>query len=244
MTRATPSEIKASYEGKDLASGYVQRRFQSELGLLLHRKQIEAVRTAIEQTQPDRVLEIAPGPGRLTRDIHAPGEHWCLEFNQGMIEVGKASCGPHVRWVRGDAFALPFAEPFDLVYTFRFIRHFKDADRRRLYEQVRNALRPGGLFLMDAVNAVVSRPMREQNPQNFPIYDVLYDSLDDLKRELAKAGLPVRQVVEVQKRYDLQFKVQNLVGPRSRWLTRAIIHALERTSRGPCLEWIVTCARE
>ncbi|HXG11715.1 MAG TPA: class I SAM-dependent methyltransferase, partial [Gemmataceae bacterium] len=41
---------------------------------------------------------------------------------------------------------------FDLVYTFRFVRHFRRSDRERLYVQVRRVLKPGGYFVLDAVN--------------------------------------------------------------------------------------------
>jgi SAM-dependent methyltransferase len=166
----------------------------------------------------------------------------CLEFNEGMIEQGKLSCGSQVEWIRGNAFQLPFENLFDLVYTFRFVRHFHHADRDRLYSEVRRVLRPGGWLVLDAVNERVSRPLREARPEDYPVYDKLYRA-DELTDELTRAGFSDIRLEPVQKCFSLQSRSQTLVGPRSRWLNRMIITALERLPRREGLEWIVTCRR-
>jgi ubiquinone/menaquinone biosynthesis C-methylase UbiE len=115
-------------------------------------------------------LEVAPGPGRITRDVAPAGELVCLEYNEGMIAEGRRCCGEHVRWVQGNAFELPFGEgEFGFAYSFRFVRHFHRADRDRLYAQLRRVLEPGGWLVMDAVNARVSAPIRDANPEAYPI---------------------------------------------------------------------------
>lgn len=246
--RVTESEIKESYAGVEFAEKYTERRFIGELFQLLHERQVAAVHHAIERSGAKRILEIAPGPGRVTRDVQFGGDWVCLEFNDGMIKVGRSVTGPNVQWVQGDGFAMPtdgpFAEPFDTAYTFRFIRHFKREDRNRLYGQIRERLRPGGYLVFDAVNAVVSKPIRDASPDAYDIYDVLYDSSDDLKNELAEEGFTDIQFEPVQRQFPLQHKIQCTVGPRSSWLSRALIDGLEKMSRGPSLEWIVTCRRE
>ncbi|HXG09734.1 MAG TPA: class I SAM-dependent methyltransferase, partial [Gemmataceae bacterium] len=143
--------IKASYQGEAVAGEYVARRFASELYRLLHERQVAAVQRVIDRVQPGYILEIAPGPGRLTRDLRPTGTLVCLEYNEGMIAQGRAAAG-WAAWVRGDGFRLPFDQIFDLVYTFRFVRHFRRSDRERLYVQVRRVLKPGGYFVLDAVN--------------------------------------------------------------------------------------------
>ena len=136
-----------------------------------------------------------------------------------------------------------FAEPFDFAYTFRFIRHFKLDDRQRLYGRIHRALRPGGLLMFDAVNAAVSRRLRQANPEQFPIYDKLYDTVDQLRGELKDAGFDLTRAAPVQRAYRMQWRSQVLIGPRARWLNRLVIGALERLSPGSPLEWIVTCRR-
>jgi SAM-dependent methyltransferase len=144
--------------------------------------------------------------------------------------------------VRGDGFRLPFDQAFDLVYTFRFVRHFQRTDRDRLYAGIRRVLTPGGHFVMDAVNERFSRPLRQANPEDYPIYDELYRR-EGLVRELAEAGLEVVDLEPVQKWYGWQYKSQVLLGPRASWLNRLVIRTLERLPRSEGLEWIVTCRR-
>jgi SAM-dependent methyltransferase len=144
--------------------------------------------------------------------------------------------------VRGDGFRLPFGPAFDLVYSFRFIRHFLRPDRERLYGEVRRVLQPGGHFIMDAVNERVSRPLRQAHPEDYPIYDELYQE-DALRRELAGAGLQVMTLEPVQKFFGWQSGSQILLGPRANWLNRWVIRALERLPGRNPLEWIVTCRR-
>lgn len=241
MARQTEAEIQSAYEGREAAADYVQKRFESWLMALLHEAQVEEVNRIMRAEQPARTLELAPGPGRVTRDVVPSGELMCLEYNEGMIEEGRAATGEPVIWRQGNAFELPFQDEFEFLYSFRFIRHFRRADRDRLYREIAKALRPGGLLTFDAVNGEVSRPLREASPQAYPIYDKLYDDEQALRTELAEAGFEVLRVRPVQRWYSLQYRIQVLVGPRSSRLCRLLIRAAESLRKGPALEWVVTC---
>lgn len=235
-------EIQTAYAGDGVARAYVAKRFGNELNRLLHDRQVQAVQALIDRLGPRRVLEIAPGPGRITRCLRPRGALVCLEYNAGMIAEGRCACGPQVKWVRGNAFAMPFDGCFDLVYTFRFVRHFQREDRTRLYAELRRALAPGGYFLMDAVSERVSRPLREARPQDYPIYDKLYRS-DELRTELRNAGFEVLTLQPVQKRFHWQYRSQVLLGPRANWLNRLVVRGLELLPGREGLEWIVLCRR-
>ncbi len=239
---STERELQEAYRGEAVAARYVAARFQSELHRLLHERQVAAVQRSLDRIGRGAALEIAPGPGRVTRDVRPTGSLVCLEFNEGMIEQGRGACPPSVRWVRGNAFELPFGAEFDLAYSFRFVRHFLLEDRRRLYGQVRRVLRPGGEFVFDAVNERFSRPLREARPEEYPIYDELYCE-DALRSELAEAGFADVRLESVQKWHRLQGQSDVLVGPRSARLNRAIVRGLEALPRRIGLEWIVTCRR-
>ena len=241
MALFTETELMDAYRDDEVAETYVEHRFESELNRLLHDCQVQTVNRWIRQTSPRSILEIAPGPGRVTRDIQTEGELTCLEYNEAMIQQGKSACSKNITWVQGNAFELPFDGTFDLVYSFRFIRHFYREDRNRLYEQVRNVLSDDGTFIFDAVNAVVSEPLRAKDPDAYPIYDKLYASVEELRRELAEAGFDVIELTPVQRWFDVQHGAQNILGPRSPWLCRRVVRALEALRRGPALEWVVTC---
>jgi ubiquinone/menaquinone biosynthesis C-methylase UbiE len=244
LSLATEKEIQSYYASHGIASAYVQHRFVSELYRLLHDRQVAAVQRAIDRFRPVRTLEVAPGPGRLTRSVKPTGQLFCLEFNTEMIEQGRRACNPDsCIWIRGDAFELPFAEAdFDLAYSFRFVRHFREHDRRRLYAEIRRVLKPGGHFIMDAINARISEPLRRQHPDEYPVYDKLY-SPDELRAELSVAGLDVVRMEPVQKRFGWQSRSQVLLGPRADWLNRLVIRMLEWCPGRSGLEWIVTCRR-
>ncbi len=242
MALATETEIQQAYRGEEAARGYTRARFATPLNRLLHERQVREVRRLVRRARPARVLEVAPGPGRLTRDVGPAGLLVCVEYNAGMIAEGRAACRDNALWARGNAFRLPFGPAFDLVYSFRFVRHFRRADRERLYAEVRRVLRPGGYFLLDAVNARVARPLREAHPEQYPIYDKLYDRRE-LCDEMARAGLPPVALAPVHKFYAWQYRSQVLLGPRAGWLNRLLIPALERLPARDGLEWVVTCRR-
>jgi ubiquinone/menaquinone biosynthesis C-methylase UbiE len=243
MTLHTETQIQAAYGSRDVASTYIDRRFVAPLMALLHQKQVSAVNRSMAVSRPAKALEIAPGPGRITRHVEFPGSLTCLEYNAAMIEEGRRACRDDVRWIAGNAFELDVELQFDFIYTFRFIRHFDDGDRHRLYERIAAALRPGGVFLMDAVNERVSLPLREACPTQYPIYDKLYRDVDEIRNELAPHGLMLESTSPVLNRFTAQAWVQNLVGPRCDWLCRSLIAALERISSNSPLEWIVQCRR-
>jgi SAM-dependent methyltransferase len=243
MTLATEAEIQQAYSGEWTAARYVRDRFTSQLYRLLHEKQVRAVQRVFDRALPQSALEIAPGPGRISRDVRPPGRLVCLEYNGGMIAEGQAACGGRAQWVQGNAFDLPFAAgQFEMAFSFRFVRHFHLPDRRRLYDGIRRVLRPGGYFVMDAVNERVSGPLRRRDPAGYTIHDELY-SPDRLRAELADAGFEVVRLEPVQKCFGWQCRSQILLGPRADWLNRLVIRALERLPFRDGLEWIVTCRR-
>ncbi len=239
-------EIRDAYRSTTVAEGYVQERFREPLGALLHDRQVSAVAGVIAEHEPGRILEIAPGPARLTRDVASRvNRRWTiLDASAQMLGEARRRLDNDPAWqlVQGDAFALPVAGPFDLVYSFRFVRHFEIAERQRIYREVVRVLRPGGLFVFDAVNEIVSAPMRAAKPQEYAHYDALLDP-EQLRRELKAAGLDVVSLAGVQHRYPVLQQIQNLVSPRSRWLARRAMAVVDAAPGGSPLEWIVVCRR-
>jgi ubiquinone/menaquinone biosynthesis C-methylase UbiE len=236
--------IAAVYRGKSKAKQYCAIRFESELMRLLHQRQVASVQGIMRDHQPVRSLEVAPGPGRITRDIIASGELDCLELNEGMIEEGKQHCDSRVRWIQGSAFDLPF-DPctYDFAYSFRFIRHFHYQVRRKLLLQLNRVIKPDGFLVIDAVNQLVSGPLRKASKDAYPIYDKLYENEQSLRQELSEFGFEVVHIDPVQRWFHRQYQAQILLGPRSPRLCRAVIRLLERMGKGPSLEWIVTARK-
>jgi SAM-dependent methyltransferase len=242
--------IRDAYRDETVAREYVDNRFREPLGALLHTRQVAAIRRLIEQKRPSRVLEIAPGPGRLTVDVSRGIDGFLtmpvlVEASAQMLaEARRRLAHTELRWrtLQGDAFSLPFASAFDLVYVFRLIRHFRADERAQLYAQIAKVLRPGGRLVFDAVNEMVSAPLRANAPDEYKHYDALMRP-DVLEAELADSGFEIVSLEGVQRSYPVLARIQTLVAPRSRALARAAIELVDRFGSGAPLEWIVTCRR-
>lgn len=238
--------VRDAYRDDGVARGYIDQRFVEPLGALLHARQANALRRLFRERQPARVLEIAPGPARLT--VEVAGLETCrgtvMDASAQMLAEAQRRLAPIAggRWtfVQGDVFQLPFEAEFDLVFAFRLLRHFDDADRGRIYAQIARVLRPGGLLVFDAVNEVVSASLRDKTPAEYQHYDALLRP-DVLHRELNAAGFEIASLEGVQRRYPLLHQLQTLVAPRSRPVARAAMELVDRFSGGEPLEWIVTC---
>ncbi|MBA2536894.1 MAG: methyltransferase domain-containing protein [Actinobacteria bacterium] len=82
-----------------------------------------------------RILDVACGTGFLTQ--HLPGDVTGLDQSAAMLGVARSRC-PEVRFVQGDALALPFDDrSFDLVFTGHFYGHLRETDRERFLTEAR-----------------------------------------------------------------------------------------------------------
>jgi ubiquinone/menaquinone biosynthesis C-methylase UbiE len=239
-------DMREAYRSTEVAERYVANRFVEPLGALLHARQVFAMRAVIRDLRPDRVLEIAPGPARLTTDLTAclPKGGVLVDASRHMLAEAKRRLADD-RWtaVQGDAFALPFDGPFDLAYTFRLIRHFDGTDRRRLYREIGRVLRPGGVLVFDAVNEIVSAPIRARAAAGAHQH---YDALlrpEEIQRELNDCGFDVLSLQGVQHQYPSLSKIQVLVAPRSRTLARGLMEVVDVMGGGEPHEWVVVCRR-
>jgi SAM-dependent methyltransferase len=241
-------DIRQAYRDEGVAAEYIARRFVEPLGAMLHEQQIARMRQLIREADPARVLEIAPGPARLSSELSADlrGRETLMDASAQMLAQARSrlrNAGvTSSALVQADAFRMPFVQAFDLIYSFRLIRHFDAADRARLYAQIVQALRPGGLLVFDAVNDRVARPYRERDGGACQHYDALL-TREQLATELAAAGFAVLDFDAVWRRYPLLYQLQVLVRPRSLGLARAAMRLLQRIPGGEPMEWIVTCQR-
>jgi ubiquinone/menaquinone biosynthesis C-methylase UbiE len=238
--------LREAYRDETVARTYLENRFVEPIGALLHDRQLEAVLRVIDRERPQRILELAPGPARLTRDVARRSRtHGVMVDASGemLAEAKRRLADDADRWraVQGDAFALPVIGCVDLVYTFRLIRHFEAADRERLYREIARVLRPGGSLVFDAVNARVSERLRAAAPSAYQHYDALLTP-DALGEELTSAGFTLLELQGVQHRYTLLHRLQVLVAPRSRRIARFLIDRIDALGGEP-LEWVAICRR-
>jgi ubiquinone/menaquinone biosynthesis C-methylase UbiE len=240
-------ELRGYYTDRDVADAYMRKRTAQPLNGFLHRRQVKFLNDAVGNHGLKRVLEIACGPGRLTAEVEGVSLGVAVDFSPSMLQVARSRMngGPgDWHFLRTDAFVLPFrSESFDAVYTLRFVRHFRLDDRRRLYEEIRRVLRPGGVFMMDALNREVSLPHRaERGIDSYQIYDVLYDR-GELQAELEEAGFRVAGIEGILKQFAWQQPLNRLRRLRLGALARLLIAALELLPGEKPETWMLLCEK-
>ena len=250
MTRPVISgtdDLKEAYRDDRVAREYVGRRFETPLGSLLHRSQVAVLRRLLAAHRVEQVAEIAPGPARVTVDV-APSvaRVIVLDASAQMLQEARRRLASRqlqarVGLVQADAFHLPLRTGFDLIYSFRLIRHFDRDDRIRLYRQAARVLKPGGFLVFDAVNALVSESLRAESPAEYEHFDALLRP-DAIREELGAAGFTDVQLEGVQHHDRTLLKCQIYIAPRSDAIARLAMRLVDRLGGEP-LEWVVSCRR-
>jgi SAM-dependent methyltransferase len=219
------------------------RRTSQPLGAVLHARQVAYLNRVIGDLAPARVLELAPGPARLSAELRPVPLAVGMDFSPRMLaEARRRTRDQRLDWsfVRGDGFALPFATgAFDLVFSVRFVRRFEPAPRRQLYAEVRRVLRPGGHLVIDAQNRLVAGPHREGR-DGYPVYDELW-LRDELVAELRGAGFAVRHLEGIMRQFAWQWRLHRLRRFRLGGPARLLIRALEWTPDRNPSTWMALC---
>ena len=238
-------ELQVFYQDRAVVGSYLKRRTAQPLNGVLHRGQVAFLNQVVAERRPSRVLEIAPGPARLTAELAFAGRGVAIDASPQMLAVARERLrGGPAQWVlaRGDAFQLPLPDSsVDLVYTTKFVRHFQRDDRSRLYAEIRRVLGPGGALVLDAQNRAVSQPHRERKGlDKYPIYDVLYD-LPELIGELEAEQFRVARVTGLIKHFGIQSRLNRLRRLKLGGLASGLVRMVELfPSRAPST-WMVLC---
>lgn len=136
------------------------------LRLYPHRDDEDADRlaTLIERQVPlqgRRALDLACGPGRHAAQFARRGASVVgFDLSMPLLSRARHRPGPPLHLVRGDMRRLPFRpESFDLVVNlFTSFGYFSDdAQHARVLHGAAEVLRPGGVFVLDYLNAGLVR---------------------------------------------------------------------------------------
>ena len=244
--------VAALYQDGEVAETYIRQRFSHAWSRLLHRKQVAEVNRVIRVCQPERVLEIAPGPARVTTELQGIRRGVLLEYSEAMLALARrrlAMAGLTDMWElrHGDAFALDRLQcQFDFVYTFRFIRHFQQSDRVRLYRGIAACLPRQGLFMLDVVNRTVRQKLDAKQPSRSPgeldVYDETY-SPETFRQEMQAHGFEVLRLVPVVTHFALQSSISYRLDHRLPTVSDLLVRMLEKMPSTQPLEWVALCRK-
>lgn len=236
------------YQKDHIAKSYIDERFSRPLGRVQHRCQVDCINRIIEKYKARHLLEIACGPARLTAEVKGFEEGIALDRSDAMLEIAKSRTPAELPWqfVKGDAFNLNFERKFNLIYSFRFIRHFKLKERNKIYRQIKKILNPGGLFLFDAIRH--NKPLllkKYESGGKILVYDKAYKNKAELQNELIDAGFEVVDLYSYIEHFYIQAcisRISHILGMDN--MGFRTIRFLEKLKTSTPLEWTVLCQKK
>lgn len=239
--------VRDVYRQDELADDYIRSRYESDFfGRATHDHQVRILRRIITDLHAKRVLEVAPGPARLT--VHLPRvEYGCaVEQSPAMIRNAEKRLQSYGRddWHlrEGDAFDLPFRSgEFDIAMAFKLVRHFDRTDRLRLLDNMRRAVRSGGHVILDVANDAAYGWLHAK-------WGLTIDWIDDFRftqslflAEMCDAGFTDVRLYPVQPLIQAQYYCWCHLPRLSRALARGVGRMLEWYPWGQPFEWIAVC---
>jgi ubiquinone/menaquinone biosynthesis C-methylase UbiE/UDP-N-acetylglucosamine:LPS N-acetylglucosamine transferase len=210
------NSMKKAYQSKVAVEDYERTRFSKPDRAVSHDKEVWIVNQVMAQEKPEKILDLALGPARVSGyiDQNLFKKGYGLDSSPAMLRIARKKL-PSKKWklIKGDAFKMPFKkEELDLVMTFRFIRHFKIKDRERLYKEIGRILKPNGVLILEAFNkkmgqyAINATGIGKSSAFARPVYDQLW-SERGFKQELSKAGFRVERLMPVLNHFKGQHRL-------------------------------------
>jgi SAM-dependent methyltransferase len=186
-------------------SGSVPANYEAYLGTLFFEPYARDLAARVTAQQPETVLEIACGTGRVTAHLAGglpPGALIvATDINPAMLAEAqqRVPAGDvHVHWEEADGTDLPYDDAqFDAVVCQFGVMFYPD--RPRGYAEARRVLRPGGVFYFNSWDALEQNPVGAlandviagffpHEPPNFYRLPFAYHDEHQIRRDLEAAG--------------------------------------------------------
>lgn len=203
------SSLKLYYTKASEAATYRDKRFTSFPMDIYNLMEIEALKLIISKYSPSddlKLMDIAAGEGRITEVLINYGEVIIIENSLNMLKIlmdnCKQSLDNRTTFIKGDFHELDLSNYnnyFDIITTFRFVRHFEYIYRRGIYEKIFKLLKPEGLFIIDVPNKVTEIMLRDKlGWENFNIYDMFWTA-EGIRDELSLSGFEIVNLIDIGK---------------------------------------------
>jgi ubiquinone/menaquinone biosynthesis C-methylase UbiE len=242
--------VKEHYRDNDVADSYIVSRFSTPLAQVQHEKQVSLINEAIKKYALSNALELAPGPLRVTAGIVGLKRGFALDYSESMLYNAVRRIKHNETkspWFlqRGDAFSLPFkADAFDLIFSFRFIRHFQAEERTRIFSEIYRTLKPEGFLIFEAPNYFTETKIRTRmrSPQ-LAVYDKLWKR-EEIMAEMEENKFKVLKLDNNISYFDIQVNISRFHRLKLGALAKKLICGLDRYPSAQPYEWIVLCQKK
>jgi ubiquinone/menaquinone biosynthesis C-methylase UbiE len=241
-------EIREYYKGKSTVDMYIKKRFSEPIGIIKHKKQVDFINKFIREKRLKKVLEIACGPARLTTDVNLLDKGYAIDSSETMLQIAAKRLKRNNKWklLKGNAFDIKFNKnSFDLVFTFRFLRHFEKKDRERLYKEIRRILKPDSYLIFDVLNTSrnqIIQKIRKMKGTS-KVYEIDYYKKNFIK-EIENNGFRVITMKPIINHFFREIFISKIgVWFGFRKLSLRLLKKMEKTP-GNCWEWVVLCQKK
>jgi len=201
--------LKNYYSAQSEAVVYREKRFEHFPMNVFNHMELQAVQTVLEGYTSKsagqlELMDIAAGEGRISEVLYGFGNLTVIENSPPMLKIIKDNLAINsdnsLTLLEADFLNMDpkeYDSKFDIVTTFRFIRHFEYPYRHEIYARIRRLLKPGGLLLFDVPNKYTEILLRNRlGWDKFNIYDVFWTK-ESIREELLANGLALQNLIEV-----------------------------------------------
>ncbi len=197
-----PAEIKAYYSQFEIAENYNNDRFMQfpeNCIDLLERTSIGVMIQDRFKGAEINILDIAPGDGRIMQEDLKYGKCLGVDSSEAMLRLMKKRFqdNKNLQTKTADYFEDTVEGEFDVITTFRYIRHFEYYQRKILYRKIRENMTARGMFIFDVPNIKFEMPVRNRNGwDKYNIYD-FFTTKEEMTAELENNGFKVEYIIAV-----------------------------------------------
>ena len=162
-------DLREHYSKEEIAKSYESLRFSNLAGKIEHKITINVLNSIIKKEQPELLLEIATGPGRITKYINLPNKGIGVDTSENMLRLARKNVSnKNWKFLKVDINKMPFKKNhFDMIITFRLLIHFTDKQRKNSYVKIKKILKNKGTFIFDIGNKNYKKPSFIKNLLKF-----------------------------------------------------------------------------
>lgn len=197
--------IKKYYQNQDVAEDYNFNRFIEYPGNcydVMERSSISVIFGDYfeNRREPLSILDIACGDGRIIQENIKWGHCTALDGSEAMLNIVKNRFNgeSNLYTLHKDFFEDEIDGQFDVVTTFRYIRHYDGIQRKYIYQKIRKCLKNNGILVFDVCNMEYSMIDRKKAGwTGFNIYDVFWTK-DSIRQELEENGFKILYLLPIE----------------------------------------------